>query len=158
MIKLYKFTDSSKLYWETWEYDGVHTIHWGELGARGTSKQFPAHPSSDATALIQDEIKEKFAEGFEPIELDDHSTLLIEFSINGMGNTEDLDKRHRLEERMDELLGWTGLGNCDGGSMGSGTMDVYCYVVDFDVAKGITEADLMGTEFADYTRIYCADE
>ena len=27
-------------------------------------------------------------------------------------------------------------------------------VVDFDIAKSVIEADLKGTEFADYTRIY----
>ena len=53
---------------------------------------------------------------------------------------------------MDETLGWTGLGHCDGGSIGSDTMEVCCLVVDFDTAAKAIEADLRGTEFADYTR------
>jgi hypothetical protein len=71
-----------------------------------------------------------------------------------MGCGEDVEKRHRLQERMDETLGWTGLGHCDGGSIGSGTMEVCCYVVDFEIAKKVIENDLKGTEFEDYTRIY----
>ena len=71
-----------------------------------------------------------------------------------MGSMTDLDKRHRLEERMDQTLGWTGLGHCDGGSIGTGTMEVCCLVVDFDIAKRVIEADLKNTEFGDYTRIY----
>ncbi|HEY1717808.1 MAG TPA: hypothetical protein VGH42_05860, partial [Verrucomicrobiae bacterium] len=58
-----------------------------------------------------------------------------EYAIEGMGNATDLKKRHGLEERMNETLGWTGLGLCDGGSIGSGTMEVCCYVVDFQIAK-----------------------
>ena len=71
-----------------------------------------------------------------------------------MGDVEDLEKRHRLEDRMNETLGWTGLRMCDGGSIGSGTMEVCCYVVDFDMAKKVIEEDLKGTEFSDYIRIY----
>ena len=58
---------------------------------------------------------------------------------------------------MNETLGWTGLGDCDGGSIGSGTMEVCCYVADFDIAKRAIEADLRDTEFGDYTRIYRED-
>jgi hypothetical protein len=38
--------------------------------------------------------------------------------IDGFGSDRDIDKRHRLEERLNELLGWTGLGHVDGGSIG----------------------------------------
>jgi len=55
---------------------------------------------------------------------------------------------------MNETLGWTGLGACDGGSIGSGSMEVCCFVVDFNAAKQVIEADLEGTEFGDYSRIY----
>lgn len=75
-----------------------------------------------------------------------------------MGSGADLEKRHRLEERMNGTLGWTGLGHCDGGSIGSGTMEVCCLVVDFDIAKRVIEADLKDTEFSNYTRIYCEDD
>ena len=61
---------------------------------------------------------------------------------------------HELEDRMNETLGWTGLGNCDGGSIGSGTMEVCCFVVDFKTAKRVIEEDLKNTRFADYSRIY----
>jgi hypothetical protein len=74
-----------------------------------------------------------------------------------MGSEEDLNKHHQLEDRMNETLGWTGLGACDGGSIGSGTMEICNFVVDFDVAKKVIIDDLVGTEFADYTRIYRED-
>ena len=54
---------------------------------------------------------------------------------------------------MNETLGWAGLGNCDGGSIG--TMEICNFVVDFPLAKAVIEADLKGTEFENYTKIYC---
>jgi hypothetical protein len=71
-----------------------------------------------------------------------------------MGTPADLEKRHKLEDRLNETLGWTGIGHCDGGSIGSGTMEACCLVVDFEAAKRVIEADLPGTEFADFSRIY----
>ena len=39
MLKLYKFADGTKEYWETWDNeDGTHSVHWGRLGTRGKSK------------------------------------------------------------------------------------------------------------------------
>ena len=74
-----------------------------------------------------------------------------------MGTPKDLDKRHALQSRMDETLGWTGLGQCDCGSIGSGTMEVCCFVVDFETAKSVIERDLQDSEFSDYTRIFDED-
>ena len=71
-----------------------------------------------------------------------------------MGTAEDLEKRYRLQDRMDKTMGWTRLGSCDGGSIGSGTMEVCDFVVDFELAKTVIENDLRGTEFENYTRIY----
>ena len=86
--------------------------------------------------------------------IESQSVLLIEYQIDGFGSSQDLEKRHALQDRMDETLGWTGLGHCDGGSIGSGTMEVCCFVVDFETAKVVIEEDLQGTEFANYTRIF----
>ena len=71
-----------------------------------------------------------------------------------MGSKHDVEKRTRLQDRMNETLGWTGLGHCDGGSIGSGTMEVCCFVIDFETAKTVIENDLEGTEFANFIRIY----
>jgi len=65
-----------------------------------------------------------------------------------MGTPDDLEKRTRLQSRMDQTIGWTGLGHCDGGSIGSGTMEVCCFVVDFEVARQVIEKDLTNTEFS----------
>ena len=92
--------------------------------------------------------------GFAEFDDDDLRILLIEYRIDGVGNSADLSKRHALEDRMNEVLGWVGLGHCDGGSIGAGTMEVCCRVIDFELARTAIEADLAGSTFSDYSRIF----
>lgn len=158
MLKLYRLSTNAKEYWETWDNDdNSQTVHWGEIGARGNNKVVKSSFLKSAQKKIQAEIDRMVSAGFHEIDFDDHHILLIEYEVDGMGNVEDVDKRHRLQERMDEALGWTGLGHCDGGSIGSGTMEACNFVVDFELAKAVIEKDLTGTEFSDYTRIYEED-
>ena len=96
----------------------------------------------------------KINEGYSEFNEDDYVYLEIEFKIDGFGTEEDLEKRHKLEGKMNEILGWTGLGHCDGVSIGSGTMEVACLVVDFEIAKRVVEESLKNTEFNNYTRIF----
>ena len=151
MLKLYKNTDGQISYWETWDNgENSATVHWGQLGHRGQDKTV----TGDFHEKIQKEVYEKIEQGYRLVDEEDHSRLLIEFKIDGMGTPNDLQKRTSLQSRMDETLGWTGLGHCDGGSIGSGTMEVCCLVVDFETARQVVEKDLTNTEFSDYTRIY----
>ena len=159
MLKLYKLIDDQKEYWETWDNNnGSHTIHWGRLGTRGESKEVKSSLFKKAETIIQKEIDGLIGQGYQPIEDEDHVTLLVEYAVEGMGTAEDVEKRNRLEARMNEALGWTGLGACDGGSIGSGTMEVCNYVVDFELAKSVIENELAGTEFSNFTRIFDENE
>ena len=155
MIKLYKNIDNKLHYWETWDKDDkTAIIHWGIVGQRGQNKQVKGSLFSNFRKKVQQEIEEKLNEGYAEFHEDKVSFLEIEYKIDGFGTEEDLDKRHRLEEKMDQVLGWTGLGHTDGGSIGSGTMEVGCIVVDFDIAKTVIEEELKDTEFGDYSRIF----
>ena len=155
MIKLYRFNDSKKEYWEAWANgNGDFTVHYGQLGGRGKSDIIKSSFLRKAERKVEDGIASKKAEGFHEINRDDEFTLLIEYAVEDMGTKADLDKRYALEDRVNETLGWTGLGHCDGGSTGSGTMEACCFVVDFEIAKKVIEEDLLDTEFADYTRIF----
>ena len=154
MIKLYKTENGIMNYWETWENNGVYTIHWGKIGETGESKELRKGLFGSLNKTINSKINEKKTEGYAEIPDEELKTLLIEYKINGMGTESDLDKRHNLENKMNETLGWTGLGHCDGGSIGSGTMEVCCYVVDFEIAKSVIIKNLKGTEFENYSKIY----
>jgi hypothetical protein len=154
MLKLYKRTAGVLHYHEAWLNGETIYEHWGIAGERGATKEHPLPKDKDKEDAIRYILTPAAKAGYQPIGFEDHIALLIEYAVDGFGTGGDLDKRHALEERMNETLGWTGLGACDGGSIGSGTMEACCFVVDFDLAKRIIEADLAGTEFSDFTRIY----
>jgi hypothetical protein len=158
MLKLYKLIDNQLHYWETWDKDDKTAIvHWGLVGQRGENKEVKGGLFSNFRKIIQKEIDVKLDDGYSEFDEDEASFLEIEYKIDGFGTEHDLDKRHRLEEKLDEILGWTGLGHTDGGSIGSGTMEAGCIVVDFDIAKKVIEEKLKDTEFDNYSRIYNMD-
>ncbi len=155
MLKLYRREDGSVAdYHEAWVADSSIIEHWGNLGETGSTREHRIDRQISEDENIRRVLAPAFARGFEPIHLDDHAVCIIEYAVRGMGTAADLEKRHKLEDRMNETLGWTGLGCCDGGSIGSGTMEVCCLVVEFETARRVIESDLHGTEFADYSRIY----
>lgn len=154
MIKLYKKEDTKWHYHEAWANDRVITEQWGIVGERGTTREHPLPAGDSTTAALRKVLHAAYGRGYAEVPLDKHAILLVEYAVDGFGTPEDLDKRHRLEERLGETLGWTGLGHCDGGSTGSGTMEAACFVIDFEVAKAVVAKDLEGTEFANFTRLY----
>lgn len=154
-MKLYRLSKSGSAYWEAWDMDKNRAIiHWGILGERGKSREVRSTLFSSFRKKLEKEAQEYLDNGYSAVAEEDHRLLSIEFKIKGHGSPEDLEKRIRLENRMNETLGWTGLGHCDGGSIGSGSMEIACYVVDFELAKSIIIRDLIDTEFANYTRIF----
>ena len=154
MIELYKTIDNELHYWETWDNENNSaTIHWGKVGLKGEAKTVKSGLFSNFRKEVQKEIDKKINEGY--IQFDDMDLTFIEiiYPVVEMGTEEDLNKRHSLENRLNELLGWTGLGHVDGGSIGSGTMEVGCEVVDFEIAKNVIQQDLKGSEFEDFKEI-----
>lgn len=160
MLKLYKNIKGILHYWETWEEDDKTAIvHWGVIGENGESRIVKSKLFKSINKIIQSEIDEKIKDGFSLIDEDDLKFLFIEYRLESdFGNDEDLDKRHRLEAKMNEVLGWCGIGHCDGGSNGMGSMEVACLVVDFEIAQKLIEKKLENTEFSNYTKIYEDEE
>ena len=154
MLKLYKRIKRVLHYHEAWAVGSKITEHWGKVGERGKTAGHKNNKKLSEQEHLKQVLSKPLSEGYKPIDDDDHAVLLIEYPVDVMGNAKDLDKRHALEGRLNETLGWTGLGLCDGGSIGSGTMEVCCFVVDFKIAKRVVEDDLKKTKFADYSRIY----
>jgi len=158
MIKLYKGTPGGVLYHEAWSADLTVTEHWGKLGESGSTRDHDLSEADDPNDVLETVLAPARALGFSELDDDELRLLSIEYRIQGVGSAADLSKRHALEDRMNEVLGWVGLGQCEGGNIGYGTMEVCCLVVDFELARRVIEADLAGSAFADYTRIFARDE
>lgn len=155
MLKLYKRDNDRTYYWETWDKnENTGVVHWGTVGQRGQDKEIKSGLFINFKKQIQKLIRRYYEDGYGEVNIEDHYKLLIEFKVEGFGTSDDLEKRRRLQSRMDDTLGWTGLGHCDGGSVGGGTMEVCCYVIDFEIAEKVIEQDLKDTEFSNYLRIF----
>jgi len=154
MIKLYKRNWAGRRdYHEAWVSGDEVVEHWGRLGTRGESRRHPVDPSRDEAGNLEMVLAAARARGFAELDDDKQQVLLVQYEIEGIGTPADLEKRHAAEESLNELLGWTGLGHVDGGSIGSGTMEVCCYVVDFKLARDVIQRELRSTAFADYAGI-----
>ena len=142
MVKLYKFEANKVSYWEAWEAEGEIVFHWGVLGEKGEVRNIRLKRNGSSNMSIPDEADRHRAEGYRELKEGEEHTLLVQYQIDGWGTPEDLDKRHAVEELLNECLGWTGNGNCDGGDIGSGTMNVCSLVVDPYLASHTIIAEL----------------
>lgn len=133
MIKLYKAGEPVQ-YWEAWATPTEVTIHWGVLGEAGETREIRLSPGDNPNTLIDCEAKKHKKKGFKKIPRSKLQRLIIQYQIEGMGQETDRDKRIKVEGMMNESLGWRGLGHCDGGDIGSGTMNVFCFVADTEAA------------------------
>jgi len=140
IVKLYKNESGILRYWEAWDNSEKATIHWGTVGEEGSTKKLSLASHEDASSLVEREAASLRAEGYQEVADDKLIQIVIQYPIVEMGTPEDLDKRYEVEYLMNQRLGWTGLGHCDGGDIGSGTMNIFCFVVDTDKAtQCITE-------------------
>ena len=137
-------------YHEAW-IDGPDAVqHWGTVGSRGLHTASPLAADLSDEQNVDKHLEPWAAQDYAPIAAGEEWALELTYALTTHFDPDALAKRHALEGRLDELLGWTGLGHVDGGSIGSGTMEVFCFVVDPTVAAEVIEADLRGTEFGDY--------
>lgn len=154
MVKLY-LRENGRItrYREAWIHGSKVVQHWGPLGQRGASLDKPRDRFLSDEQNIAKYVDPWRAEGYAEVDRADEWILEVVYRVDGFGTKADLEKRHALQDRLDETLGWTGLGHVDGGSTGSGTMEVACFFVEPDVAKKVIEEDLRGTEFGDFSEI-----
>lgn len=157
MEKLYKRIEGALHYHEAWVDGGVVTEHRGAVGERGSTRQSKVPQGTSEEDAIAAVLKPAREAGYAAIDMKDHARLIVEYKVNGFGTEVDLRKRYALQDKLDQITGWTGLGHCDGGSIGSDAMEACCFVVDFEIAKRVVAAALVTTQFADYARIYDED-
>jgi hypothetical protein len=150
VFKLYMRRDGRLDYHEAWIVDGEIIEHWGACGERGETRRHAIGPGADPFALLKSFSGKPRAAGFKPIPLSRRKGLIVEREVEGFGSPDDLDQRHELEAFLDDKLGWLGLGHCDGGSIGSGSMEAHCFVVDGALALEALRRELAASPFTDF--------
>jgi hypothetical protein len=149
-VKLYKREAGRLLYREAW-IDGETVVeHAGVYGERGSVQNHPASGLARQREVVEAFVATARADGFKSIPEDRLVGLTVSTVIDGMGSRADLKRRHALEEFLDEVTGWRGLGHCDGGSIGSGSMEAFCLVVDPAIAAEVIARELAASPFADF--------
>jgi hypothetical protein len=135
MIKLYKREEAKIRYWEAWDAGREITIHWGDVGETGETRLVRRSRGESAEDVFSRESAQPRNEGFSEIPLEEHATIVVQYKVGGWGSEEDLSKRFEVEAILNESLGWTGNGHCDGGDIGSGTINAFSLVVEPHLAK-----------------------
>jgi hypothetical protein len=150
MVKLYKRSDGRLLYREAW-VDGEDVVeHVGACGERGSISQHPAAGPARQREAIDTITAAAKADGFKTIPETRLIGLVVGKELSGAGTREDLRRRHALEDFLNEVTGWLGLGHCDGGSSGSGSMEAFCLVVDYEIAAEAIARELVASPFSDF--------
>lgn len=54
-----------------------------------------------------------------------HYSLIVQYRVDGWGSPADLKKRHRLSDLLGDCLEETENGYCDGGDIGSGSINIF---------------------------------
>jgi predicted DNA-binding WGR domain protein len=137
---------------EAW-IDGDEIVeHWGTVGCTGEHLRHQPTAGRAATPEALSRLPaDARAHGFQ--EIDDTVLLEIVYDLDSHhGTSIDLRQRHAIENHLDEILGWTGLGHVDGGSIGSGTMEVACLVVDEPIARRVITQALLTAGFPPISR------
>lgn len=145
MLKLYKKTSTGVDYWEAWQDDNMLVVHSGALGQIGETSRVPY--SRDAERIVTNRIAWLQSHDYTEVQNEALFAVAIQYQLNNWGSSADLEKRHKIEELLDDRLGWTGLGHCTGGEIGSGSMDIFCGVVDPFVALEAILATLRQNDF-----------
>lgn len=154
MVKLYKKINGEITYFEVWINDDGLTIHTGTLGDTGSTEDIAFKEEIDAAAQIS--MKKYIAEAKNSgyTEFEDLAEFILQYSYSENDEPERLiDKKDRVESLLNNCLGWTGNGHCDGGDCGSGTLNIFCYVVNKDIALETVLELLRDEELTDNLKI-----
>lgn len=141
MIKLIKATANNVYYWEIWQTNVNLVIHEGTVGNVGHQSQINIEISQQPQKM-SDLAQQVIVKGYKIVSIDDLTDIVIQYQIDGFGAEHDLNKRIQIQHLMDQCLGWTGNGHCDGGDIGSGTMNIFCYVIAVEKAVATVKAEL----------------
>lgn len=130
MRKLYKTINGRVKYWEAWQRDRDVVVHTGWLGHGGKHETHAMELGEADHAAIARVVVPILAEGYEPIARDELHLLVVQKSLRTWGSADDVELRTRIETIANDCLGWTGNGYADGGDLGSGTLNIFCFVVE----------------------------
>ena len=160
MIKLIKQEKDKMLYWEVWgEDEKTLIVHCGCVGDTGEMYEIELYPFQRVEKEMKDLADEQLADGYKKLDEEELIEFVLQYEYADDQLEEALEKRHQVQEVMDEALGWSGNGHCDGGDIGSVTINIFTFVIDVDKALQTTLEELKNQQLLDGVKIaYVNDE
>jgi hypothetical protein len=140
-LKVYRKLNGVTEYWESWQAAGEAFVHRGRIGDPGETQRFSMKEPGNARRVIE-EVEKVEKAGFKPISFEDCDQIVIHYRLEQWGSVEDHTRRVEIEDQMNACLGRTCLGYCDGGEIGSGSVNVFCEVLDAAIAEPVIVNDL----------------
>ena len=168
MLKLYKQGRGGMRYWEAWARGVWVVVHEGKLGERGKVRHLEPQEGKTPEQMIAKAAETPRSKGYSEIPMEEHYQVVVQYRLETWGSSEDLAKAHKIEGLLNECLGWTGNGHCDGNDIGSGSMNIYSVVVDPQLAvetiitelreQGLLERAVVAVRYREeYRVLYPAD-
>jgi hypothetical protein len=147
MIEIYKRDRDGCHYWRAWRHQRIVVLNWGKVGERGRTHQIRLKKGQAAKAVIEEAARKPIAEGYGAIDPEEYDTVVVQYQLAGWGSVDDLDRRRKIEEVLNECLASTCNGFCDGGDLGSGEMNLYCLVIDPSAVRNAIVSALKKNRF-----------
>ena len=132
---------------------GVVVAISGLCGQRDEVTRYPGRDLGAARELIGRFESKARTDGYKPVSASRMVNLVVIWRLPDTHPRGALDRRHAIEEFLDAETCWLGLGYCDGGDIGSGEMTVFCFVVNFPVAKVALAQALSAAGYGDFAEI-----
>lgn len=160
MIKLVKQEKDKMLFWEIWkEAEKILIVHCGCVGDTGEMYEIELYPFQRVEKEMKELADEQLADGYKVLDEEELIEFVLQYDYTENQLEEVLEKRNQVQEIMDEALGWSGNGHCDGGDIGSGTINIFNFVIDVDKALKTILNELENQQLLDGVKIaYVNDE
>lgn len=130
MIKMTKHDNNVLMYWEVWQDEKRLVIHYGAVGEKGEVEEKKLSLLQKGEKQMAALAKEKVKEGFRYLDEEKLYQLVVQYPYDEKHMEEALEDRYHIEDIFNDCLGWTGNGACDGGDIGSGSVNIFNYVLD----------------------------
>jgi hypothetical protein len=131
---LYKRTENGLLYWNGWHVMTLVAVAGGTVGERVRPSCHDARDELAAAAEVEAATAAKRSDGYAEIPMTEYQQVVVQWRRDTWASVRDLGWRQEVEAVFDEALDSTGLGFCDGGTFGGHKVQVFCAVVDTQLA------------------------
>lgn len=158
MSKLYKLVENRGLHYKEMWFDnqrGVIVIHSGKVGYIGKSEEI-AIKVEDVEKYSERFVSECNQQGYMNLNDDDLYRLVIQYPLKSeFGNKRDAWLKDKVQEYVQNHLGWYGLGHVDGFDIGNKKLNIFCIVVNEEKAVSSIKTCLK-TYRLDFTNVRIA--